>query len=1751
MTHGAYDPVLVAVSVLIAIFASFTALDLANSVAVARGRVRAAWLAGGALAMGAGIWSMHFVGMLAFRLPGVPIAYPVPLLVLSVVVAIIASLIALLVVSRSTVGPPALAVAGLAMGGAICGMHYIGIWSMRIAAKVDWDGALVLASIVIAAVASIAALWLTFRFRSKSARRVFLHRVAGGVVMGIAISGMHYTAMLAMTFPPLALPTLVREEDVVATDGLAVAVTLATLLLLGIALAGSSIDRVLTRRRADEAEHLARREETLRRVAGALSAAVGVEEALQQTARAAVEFSHALGAYVERIVVAGPDGEAEVVAVAGDGTPPLGARVPYSGSLTEQLIESGEPDVITEGAGGDQIPPYLAERCRGCPALIAPLRSMKETLGTLVLLRSPEQVPIQPDEVRRVSVLSDLASAALGRLALLDEIRGNEARLRAVLDALPVGVFVADADGRIPAVSRTVAEIWGEGAPTPGNVGGYAEYKGWWTDTGQRIEPHEWALARAIAKGEISIGEEIDIETFEGQRKTILNYALPIRDDGRLVGAVAVNVDVTERKKAEDALRCLAEASRVLASSLDYEETLRAVARLAVPRIADWCAIYVLEGGELRRVGVAHQDPTKVDLARELERRYPPDPYARTGIYHVLRTGESELHSDHSDSLLRSAGGDTEYLRMLQELGLRSGITVPLVARDRVLGAIELMRSESGRRYDAGDLGVAEDLARRAALAIDNTHLFREAQVARERVTGILESITDAFFALDREWRFTYVNQRAEEVLQRPRGEILGKRLWDEFPEAVGSTFFREYHRAMAEQVTAEFEEFYPPLNTYFEVRAYPSPEGLSVYFGDVTERRHVEQALRDSEERFRAVAENATVAIFVIDEESTISFANPAVERMFGFTVEEMVGRSISMLMPAEQRPLHHEGIRRYLASGRRNVAWEGVEFPALTKDGRDILLEISIGEFVRQGKRYFTGIARDITLRKRAEEALRSEAERRNAIIATQQEIATAGPKLDEAMQLVAERSQRLTGATGAAVEMVEGSETVYRAASGSLAPFVGLRLDAATSLSGYAVQTKQVVKTDDTERDERVNLEATRRVGARSMILVPLFHGRSVVGALKVAAPQPSAFDERDVDTLQLMSGLLAAALARAAALEAERALVETRTASMERQRFLADATSVLGSSLEYEEILRHVARVAVPRLGDWCIVYVGEEGGQIRRLAVAAHDPINEQRIRDLERRYPATPGHLVAEPVRTKRPILLPEVPASLLESLAEDQEHLQLLREIGFRSVMVVPLIAHERLLGAIALGTAESGRIYGEDDLGFTEDLARRASIAIENARLYREAADARREAERRAYEEAALRQAAGAVSGAFTTEEVIRRIAESALAATDASGAFVERIDIGSGETEVVAVAGDSTQPLGSRMRYSGSFAERVVQSEQPEVIEKLSQVERPLSGDFGRCCPDCSAAVIPLIDAGEPIGALFLVRMHDKWNFRDDEIARAVTFGQLASLAFRKVHLLEESERRRQELLRVTESRARLMRGFSHDVKNPLGAADLRLQMLNRGGVGGLTDTQQESVDKVRRSIQSALGLIEDLMELVRAEAGQIEIRQAPTDIRGAGREIAEEYRAKAEAHGLSLEIAVPDEFPVIESDGSRVRQILGNLLSNAVKYTPAGRVTVRVDIREGGNAPGPGRWATVDVSDTGPGIPREQLELLFQEFRRLETAGETRGAGIGLAISQRLARALGGDITVVSEVGAGSTFTLWLPLVRGSGRGVRAA
>ncbi|MBX6341826.1 MAG: GAF domain-containing protein, partial [Thermomicrobiaceae bacterium] len=385
-------------------------------------------------------------------------------------------------------------------------------------------------------------------------------------------------------------------------------------------------------------------------------------------------------------------------------------------------------------------------------SLVVPLVARGQTLGTISLLLTepgrrfqPEDVALAEDLARRASVAVDnawlfqTAQEAMAQKDLaLRALEAERARLEAVLQQMPAAVVLAEApSGRIVFSNAKVEQVLGEAVPPLSNTADFERFwSAWPRDRGYaHYDPSEWPLMRAIQRGEALVDREFELVRPDGRRATLLTSTAPIHDrDGRIVAAVATFTDITSRKRAEDGLRFLAEAGEILASSLDYATTLKSVARLAVPRLADWCGVDIVEeDGSVSRLAVAHVDPAKVEWAYQLQQRYPFDPDAPSGLARVLRTGEAEFYPELSEEMLLASARDAEEEEIIRRIGFSAVMIVPLIARGRTLGAITLVSAESGRRYDEDDLALARELARRAALAVDNARLYREAQEAEAR----------------------------------------------------------------------------------------------------------------------------------------------------------------------------------------------------------------------------------------------------------------------------------------------------------------------------------------------------------------------------------------------------------------------------------------------------------------------------------------------------------------------------------------------------------------------------------------------------------------------------------------------------------------------------------------------------------------------------------------------------------------------------------------------------------------------------------------------------------------------------------------------------------------------------------------------------------------------------------------------------------------------------------------------------------
>ena len=350
------------------------------------------------------------------------------------------------------------------------------------------------------------------------------------------------------------------------------------------------------------------------------------------------------------------------------------------------------------------------------------------------------------------------------------------------------------------------------------------------------------------------------------------------------------------RERTAD-LAFLEEASTLLASSLDYETTLASVAQLAVPQIGDWCAVSIVEEGVVKQLTVAHVDPAKIEFVRQLQERYPPDRDAPHGLYKVIRSGQPELYPDIPDELLAAAAQDDEHLQLMRQLGLVSAMTVPLIARGRVLGTIGLATAESGRHYSQDDLRLAEELARRAATAVDHARLYREANEQRQHLQITLASIGDAVIATDAEGCVTFMNAVAESLTGWRQTEAEGKPLREVF-RIVNETTLQEVESPVVKVIRkgvivglanhtiliARDGRRIPIDDSGAPIKDEQGAIiGVVLVFRDVTERRRTETEIREQREIIETVNRVGQMLSAELDLEKLVQSVTDAATELSG----------------------------------------------------------------------------------------------------------------------------------------------------------------------------------------------------------------------------------------------------------------------------------------------------------------------------------------------------------------------------------------------------------------------------------------------------------------------------------------------------------------------------------------------------------------------------------------------------------------------------------------------------------------------------------------------------------------------------------------------------------------------------------------------------------------------------------------------------------------------------------------------------
>ncbi len=450
-----------------------------------------------------------------------------------------------------------------------------------------------------------------------------------------------------------------------------------------------------------------------------------------------------------------------------------------------------------------------------------------------------------------------------------------------------------------------------------------------------------------------------------------------------------------------------------------------------------------------------------------------------------------------------------------------------------------------------------------------------------QRFAGILDSLTNAFVSLDQQWRVTYINLQAESLLQKTREELLGKILWEAFPEALGSTFYCKYHEAFEILTSIRFEEFYPPLHKWFEVQAYRSREGMSVYFQDITRHKQVEEELF----KLAAIVESSDDAIFSRTLDGIVLSWNTGAERLYGYRAPEMIGQSIHTLVPPERRQEWEEIMQR-LAEGQRIEHFETVRS---RKDGRRIDVSITVSP-VRDATGKIIGastIARDITKRKHAEKRQHLLNEASNALVSSLDHQLT----LPEVAQLIVP-----SVADYCRIALVDEQQQVKEITVNHIDPEkITLVRDLYENYKDRANITHGVQRILQTGKPELLStisgdvLESVQRspellqiihaLGLESYMGVPLLARGKTIGAITFSSVQAHRYyTPDDLSFAQELARRIALVLDNARLHREAQAEIAERKQAEEQQRVLKERMLALATTDPVTELPNHRALLA---------------------------------------------------------------------------------------------------------------------------------------------------------------------------------------------------------------------------------------------------------------------------------------------------------------------------------------------------------------------------------------------------------------------------------------------------------------------------------------------------------------------------------------------------------------------------------------------
>jgi signal transduction histidine kinase len=663
--------------------------------------------------------------------------------------------------------------------------------------------------------------------------------------------------------------------------------------------------------------------------------------------------------------------------------------------------------------------------------------------------------------------------------------------------------------------------------------------------------------------------------------------------------------------------------------------------------------------------------------------------------------------------------------------------------------------------------------------------------------------------------------------------------------------------------------------------------------------------------------------------------------------------------------------------------------------------------------------------------------------------------------------------------------------------------------------AIHTKQAVHIADLSAENVLN-PAARLGGARSYIAVPMLKEDEPIGAIVIYRQEVRPFNNKQIELLQNFAAQAVIAI------ENTRLLNELRE-SLAQQTATADVLKVISrSTFDLQAVLDTLVESAA-RLCEADMAAISRPMGEVfEHLTSYGYSPAHKQYMQTHP--IPSGRGSVSGRTVLDGKVVHMLDVKA--------DPDYTLIDRERFVRTMLGVPLLREGTAIGVIVLQRS-TVRPFSDKQIELATTFADQAVIAIENARLFNELRESLQQ-------QTATAEVLKVIShSSFDLQAVLDTLTVSAARHCEAQmAAIVRQKDTGSYYFATsYGISADSNNYFKSVVIKAGrgTVVGRALQEGRTvQVPDVLADPEYTWSEAQERTGLR-SVLAVPLLREGHPIGVFVLARSVTR-PFTDKQVEVVTTFADQAVIAIENVRLFDEIQDKSRQLGEASQHKSQFVSSVSHELRTPLNAIIGLTEMMVKNAARFGTEKAQEPLQRVNRAGTHLLGLINQVLDLSKIEAGKLEFNLQTVQLAPLIKEVIGTAGQLAEQNKNRLVVDAQENLGALTVDPMRLRQILLNLLSNACKFTKAGEVKLAARKVSNGSS-----FVEFAVSDTGIGMTAEQQAKLFEEFTQADAATAQRfgGTGLGLAITRKLARMMGGDVTVTSEPGKGSVFTVRLP------------